>query len=78
MGENRTVGMAGYQDFMVRIGIGAEILFYFFHQLHGASGSGWGFKAHQFQGTPYIPDKEPSQRPQFVVQQASLMAMDEE
>ena len=63
MRENRAVGMACYQDFIMGAGIGTKLFFNFVNKFHVASGSGRGFETNQLQGTPYIPYQESSQRP---------------
>ena len=77
MRENRAVGMAGYQDLAVCSCVGAKLLFDFFYQLLGTSCPGRGLKPHKLQRPPHIADQKSSEMPQLIVQQASLVTMDE-
>ena len=78
LGENRAMGVPGDDNLIFAGREGAQLFFNLFRFLAGAAAPYRRQEAHQLQRAPEIPHKEASQGPQGVVEQAALMAVNQQ
>ena len=78
LGKNRPVGVSGYHNLVFTGREGAQLFFNFFRFLAGTAAPYRRQKTDELQRPPKIPDKKAGQGPQGVVEQAALMAVDQQ